>query len=1527
MFFISGAKVFAQLDLSGADGVWRFYPSKVEDISKFKPTKNYLLYSFRYKSPFILSAFRFPKTSKGWFTRKFWVDKNTFTASDLRLFIQEVHGKCAVYINKKLIGKSQNPGHVKIVFPKNIIKENDFNTISIFLTPDSKTLYTPPLYSPIYIEDYDITFKNTIISISSEQPKRNKVNLKIKVGSAKAIEDVSVLTKIYNKYGLVKSFTWSGNFPENDYIKLRYSFTNSASGFYQIKTVLVKKQLRKEINRFLWLNYENEFRKTKFLLTGWQFRPITKKELDRILNNPKILEKFPAKEFRKYSIPNYTTPDNLIPKIKTDKNIIGVILKKKISFPDNKLSTQNFIHRLRFNGLRGCVGMFFDAIPITLPDKYYIDPYIPFEVDLPNHLSKTTHTIYIVCVIPGKYYTTKDNHTPLPFYGKEMYPWIWDTVELRRYPRVHIEKAIPIIEPNQNLVNFNITVRNTTNSTYKTIFVEGTFYCSAQKHFKTKQITIAPRSIFTYKVKISGEKFPLWWPYEPKLIKYTFILKNSNGTLIDTFSDRFGYYKVQVNGKDILLNGRKLRLRRSSIANNRPFTPRTIWKIFSGIDQRKPIPSSTNSIRFHHGLPSKWMVDLADRLGIILTIESSCYGSSYNVENPDFWKYLYKQNASAVELFANNPSALFYSIENELWSNKKFMWGKSEQTIINKLCAIEQKLKKINPNRVYMFEGDGDLKGHAYITNLHYDPWISQISDWPNGAMRNIFKNWKGNKPYIAGEYGWDWTANPPAGLTSFLGDKVYQANQWEIAWFCTAKILTDNYRLAGLCGYNPWDVPFPDKVYQAVALIPVGFHQNFLPGQNVKLKYKLINERIYPVNAKMSWITKPLTIADNKTYKLNPGQIKNISIEFKVPESCKQKQLSCYIKLYENNHLIDIIRRKILIINPKIEKLPNLKIGIYKGHTVITKLFLSAGYRPKLINKISTKTLSDLNVLIIPPDSIDDEIYCNSSIIEYLVSNGLNVISFNQNEDFSWVPSSPLAEPKQYATCVYNTDYRGVFKTIENDTLRWWHDDHYVAKRCLFINSLIGPWQNIFIAGGKPGLKWSALSILNYGKGRYILSQLDLISKISSEPLAKIIFFKLIKLASLSKPNNKIVIDTQAHLPIEQLKRLLNTQNFSYTIPKAPNHLPHNSILISNKYHPEYPCWQWIVSADDKQFKPKQQKHDQLWIDRTSKYLSLISGLTDADFFTGGKLQYFYKPKTYGKTLYTKIYLKGIPLTTPPALVIYKDKTLLDGTTIISNLDAQTNSQFTRLFTNILLNLNAKVVPFSANWNWLWTYPIKPQNYKTKKEIQNIKFYVGKFPKTILIPGNTQYLVILSKVPLPDIFLKRGKLLKIGTRKTTSDFLIQYAIEKPHKDKPSLLKINPAEICGILAGKVKRRIFLKPISQLRPQAGSSISWTIPKDFQPRKCKLIFRLRTGEFKGPWDRLNDYTIMVNNKTQLHLKKTHIEPVILADGGEWKDYKGYAQTKETILIKPGDKITIKANVPWMHCDLLIVEFPYK
>jgi len=170
---------------------------------------------------------------------------------------------------------------------------------------------------------------------------------------------------------------------------------------------------------------------------------------------------------------------------------------------------------------------------------------------------------------------------------------------------------------------------------------------------------------------ISFSNKPRYWDeFDPFLYKLKLSLSGKSGDtqLSDSIEDTFGMRQIGIDQDNITLNGRKLYLRGNLECCIFPLTgypPMDIdgwYKVFRALKSY-----GMNHLRFHSWCPPGAAFEAADREGVILQVETPLWdGYGVFAPMPERMDFIRKEVDRIIDAYGNHPSFCLMSIGNEL---------------------------------------------------------------------------------------------------------------------------------------------------------------------------------------------------------------------------------------------------------------------------------------------------------------------------------------------------------------------------------------------------------------------------------------------------------------------------------------------------------------------------------------------------------------------------------------------------------------------------------------------------------------------------------------------------------------------------------------------------------------------------------------------------------------------------------------------------------------------------------------------
>lgn len=167
-----------------------------------------------------------------------------------------------------------------------------------------------------------------------------------------------------------------------------------------------------------------------------------------------------------------------------------------------------------------------------------------------------------------------------------------------------------------------------------------------------------------------------WNPETPVLYTVSAVIFDGQGKAVDDLIDRFGFREVKTEGKDILMNGRKLRIRGFCRHEDHPQFGCALPLAAMQQDLLLLRDMGANSVRTSHYPNDEIFLDLCDETGMLVWEENHARGlSEEDMRNPNFERQCEDCIREMIAAHYNHPSIYIWGILNECASHTEY--GKS----------------------------------------------------------------------------------------------------------------------------------------------------------------------------------------------------------------------------------------------------------------------------------------------------------------------------------------------------------------------------------------------------------------------------------------------------------------------------------------------------------------------------------------------------------------------------------------------------------------------------------------------------------------------------------------------------------------------------------------------------------------------------------------------------------------------------------------------------------------------------------
>ena len=428
------------------------------------------------------------------------------------------------------------------------------------------------------------------------------------------------------------------------------------------------------------------------------------------------------------------------------------------------------------------------------PAGEHFDSFLPFDLDITDLVKREGENELLVGIRHSSLFNiVSANYPPNQ---RRTYPngsnmdnlvGIWNDVSLLGLPAVRVDDAFikPLVS--KGILEAELTLRNDTAQT-QTVQVGGevkpwvnlagkdTLSAPVPKWRLDATMLAMPQQNLeipahgTAKVTLQttvGTQLKFWTPDTPNLYGVVFQVKGAQATTAsDLYYVRFGWRQFQIQGRDLLLNGKKIQLFGDFL---HPFGPymssrRYVWQFYKMIKDM-----GGNATRPHAQLHPRAYLDLADEMGLCVLDEASIFGSSINLNLKEdvTWQRLEKHVDGMVLRDRNHASVFGWSPGNEMFA-LFFKTDKEERDReYVRLKALAHRPLRLDPTRDWVsVDGDGDLEGTMPVWSKHFG--VGLPAEESLSAPGSV-------KPSMVGEHGGTYYAGPPR-LKEINGNKSYES-------------------------------------------------------------------------------------------------------------------------------------------------------------------------------------------------------------------------------------------------------------------------------------------------------------------------------------------------------------------------------------------------------------------------------------------------------------------------------------------------------------------------------------------------------------------------------------------------------------------------------------------------------------------------------------------------------------------------------------------------------------------------------
>lgn len=186
------------------------------------------------------------------------------------------------------------------------------------------------------------------------------------------------------------------------------------------------------------------------------------------------------------------------------------------------------------------------------------------------------------------------------------------------------------------------------------------------------ELTLEAGGEKTVDFQLSAAEAETWEIKNPKLYTVRATLSDENGAFDDQI-DRMGFREIRTEGKDILLNGKKLRIRGFCRHEDHPMFGCALPYAAIQQDLETAMDLGANAIRTAHYPNDELFLDLCDEQGILVWEENHARGLTLeHMQNPNFERQAETCIEEMITAHINHPSVIIWGILNECASDTEY---------------------------------------------------------------------------------------------------------------------------------------------------------------------------------------------------------------------------------------------------------------------------------------------------------------------------------------------------------------------------------------------------------------------------------------------------------------------------------------------------------------------------------------------------------------------------------------------------------------------------------------------------------------------------------------------------------------------------------------------------------------------------------------------------------------------------------------------------------------------------------------
>ena len=672
-----------------------------------------------------------------------------------------------------------------------------------------------------------------------------------------------------------------------------------------------------------------------------------------------------------------------------------------------------------------------------------------------------------------------------------------------------------------------------------------------------QEVTVPAHSSLRIQECIAWPDAQLWDTDSPHLYDLRTTL-TVGGEIVDEHTDYFGFREFTINGHNYYLNGKKIHLLASSGHIGDLQNAMSLEEKIKFFRDWKEL-GNVNHVRLHARPHHKSWVEAADRAGMLIATETALWTTGYwsfdwvgseeacylNVRNHFLEGLVYRDR--------NSPSVIIWSLSNEMSPITPM------DLEIPKMAAMTRVFERIiaetealDDSRVIQMSSAMDFVGRLKMYNLHYPKSWSGFPDYPRtaywldegflfpwyGPAKAVMPSWswRRDKPLYFGEFICIYGPTPDSQST-MIGDSAFEqpdngtmlvnAKLWpmemrayrrqDVSAFCAwAAVFNDDYTDV------PKHLERPDMAAHTHALRPLAvldhsYRTEFFGGDDIEVALSLHNdtrhERELTVLCELLHGEEVIWSESMVSARYGPAENKSWTSRARAPRPETGIILEYRVTLTSDGEVVDAWSKRIGVLPRQGEPLPE-GCAFYDPDGILANLCAERGLTGGtfLSHASELDALENFHALWLNFEearvnrdtwsAIRDRVY-------RFVSEGGCVVLDKPCFDLAELPV-PVADMQGFAagdrleiTYAYNqAPQHPIMRGLSDDDFALWGNDYYVAHRTLEMPQEGNVVQLLGAGIDRQGITGSPLLEMRHGLGSFLVSTLELFSKMPEAPV-----------------------------------------------------------------------------------------------------------------------------------------------------------------------------------------------------------------------------------------------------------------------------------------------------------------------------------------------------------------------------------------------------------------------------------------